>query len=242
MNQAILTGGLSQFKSFVNSLEITLPDNTIYTIDKVVRDRLKSGRFGIDFSEYINIENDEEHKIHYYHHEMLRLGKTSIEVPFVPWSDQLRERLSKSPLLSSNKQTKNPSKFKTIREPRKWKRAKTIKKYGSCRKGNGTAKEDYKDWRMRKRASERMRERLIQQAKDEVRKGIYLDMVEAFHSIIKEQQEQKDKEQQDLRREREQPKGDGGKDEAEELKNLKFKNFKDFMFKTRFAIYPNPMF
>ena len=95
---------------------------------------------------------------------------------------------------------------------------------------------------MRKRASERMRERLIQQAKDEVRKGIYLDMVEAFHSIIKEQQEQKDKEQQDLRREREQPKGEDGKDEAEELKNLKFKNFKDFMFKTRFAIYPNPMF
>lgn len=41
---------------------IELPDETIYVIDKVVRQKAKAGPIGIDNSEFINIEIEEEFK------------------------------------------------------------------------------------------------------------------------------------------------------------------------------------
>lgn len=41
---------------------IELPQETIYLIDKVVRQKAKAGPIGIDNSEFINIEIEEEYK------------------------------------------------------------------------------------------------------------------------------------------------------------------------------------
>jgi hypothetical protein len=41
---------------------IELPQETIYLIDKVVRQKAKAGPIGIDNSEFINIEIEEEVK------------------------------------------------------------------------------------------------------------------------------------------------------------------------------------
>ncbi len=41
---------------------IELPQETIYLIDKVVRQKAKAGPIGIDNSEFINIEIEEEFK------------------------------------------------------------------------------------------------------------------------------------------------------------------------------------
>lgn len=228
-----------------------MPDNTLYTIDKVVRDRLRQGRFGIDFSEFIGIERDEETKVHFYHHEMLRTGKISIEVPYVPVSEQLKDRLAKSPMLPQNVPTYNPSKYSTIRKPKSTKRAKTVAKYGSCRKGKGTAKEEYTDWRMRKRAEDRMREKLVTQAKDEIRKEIFLDMVEAYHNVPLEvrMQSAKNPNIQEVKKPTEESQNQVeskvptfGNEKTSETEPIHYTNFSEFAWKTRHAIYPNPVF
>jgi len=41
---------------------IELPQETIYLIDKVVRQKARAGPIGIDNSEFINIEIEEEYK------------------------------------------------------------------------------------------------------------------------------------------------------------------------------------
>ena len=41
---------------------IELPEETMYLIDKVVRQRAKAGPIGVDNSELINIEMEEEFK------------------------------------------------------------------------------------------------------------------------------------------------------------------------------------
>jgi len=41
---------------------IELPQETMYVIDKVVRQKAKAGPIGIDNSEFINIEIEEEFK------------------------------------------------------------------------------------------------------------------------------------------------------------------------------------
>jgi len=241
VNKEIINGDINNFKEFVKRLDVRVPDNTLYTIDKVVRDRLRKGRFGIDFSEYIGIENEEEHKMHFYHHEMLRLGKTSIEIPYIPISIQLKERLIKSPMLPQNRKKINPSLFKAIRNPKNTKRAKTIAKYGSCRKGNGTAKEEFTDWRMRKRATDRLREKLVDQAKEEIRKTIFLDMIDAYQNIehVKNIQEKNMPTEEAVASKS--PKF-GGEEEKNIIEDANYKNFSDFCYKTRHAIYPNPMF
>lgn len=245
VNKLIISGDVAYFKEFVKKLDVKLPNNTLYTIDKVVRDRLREGRFGIDFSEYINLEKEEEHKYHYYHHDMLTTGKTSIQIPYVPHSVLLSEKLKKSPILPENRQNRNPSRFDTVRRPKTAKRAKTISKYGSCRKGLGTAKEEFSDWRMRKQAVDRLRNKLIDQAKAELRQEIYHDMINAYHVInqavgIDQQSDQKSQA----------PVVDSNK--KEELKpvendvfdarNTNFKDFQDFCRKTNRYIYPNPVF
>ena len=211
-------------------MDVKVPDDTVYTIDKVVRDRLRKGRFGIDFSEYIGIENDEEHKMHFYHHEMLRLGKNSIQIPYIPISEQLQDRLAKSPILPQNRQKVNTSLYKSIREPKKGKRAKTVSKYGSVRKGHGTAKEQFSDWRMRKRASERMRNTLINQAKNEIRRGIFEDIIQFYQSLphqeplAEDQSDQKEEAKVEAA-----PKSPTfGDDEKIQEIHQKYKNFQDF--------------
>lgn len=57
-----MTGNLEEFKEFVKHLNVKVSDDVLYTIDKVVRDRLRKSRYGLDFSEYINLEKDEQHK------------------------------------------------------------------------------------------------------------------------------------------------------------------------------------
>lgn len=57
-----MTGNLEEFKEFVKHLNVKVSDDALYTIDKVVRDRLRKSRYGLDFSEYINLEKDEQHK------------------------------------------------------------------------------------------------------------------------------------------------------------------------------------
>lgn len=57
-----MTGNLEEFKEFVKHLNVKVSDEVLYTIDKVVRDRLRKSRYGLDFSEYINLEKDEQHK------------------------------------------------------------------------------------------------------------------------------------------------------------------------------------
>lgn len=131
MTKEIAKGNIANFEQFVKKLDVKLPNSTMYTIEKVVRDRLRSGRYGKDFSEYLNLESEEEHKLHYYHHEMLRLGKSSIQVPCVPHSILLKEKLDKSPILAENKPKSGPSHFKSVRLPKTKGRAKTVGKYGS---------------------------------------------------------------------------------------------------------------
>ena len=130
-NKAILTGNLSKLKEFVNKLDVKLPESEMYTIDKVVRDRLRESRYGVDFSEYVNLEKEEQHKYHRCHNDMLRLGKSSILVENIPHSILLSEKLAKSPILPHNVTKRNPSRYETIRNPKKEKRAKTVAKYGS---------------------------------------------------------------------------------------------------------------
>ena len=245
VNKAILKGDLKSFEKFVKKLDVQLPNSTLYTIDKVVRDRLREGRFGKDFSEYINLESEEEHKIHYYHQEMLRLGITSIQVPYVPQSEMLSQKLAKSPMLPENRQIKNPSRFKSIRGPKSGKRAKTIAKYGSCRKGNGTMKEDHPEWRMRKRAFDRLKTKLIDQAKDEIRQEILNDMfkvtqiIRPSESNVEEPKEETKEENQP----EEQPRVPTFADEEHiEQPKLHFKNFKEFWYMTTGRVYPNPVF
>lgn len=242
VNKMLLNGNLAAFKQFVNKLDVQVPTSTLYTIDKVVRDRLREGRFGIDFSEYINIEKEEEHKYHYYHHEMLRSGKTSIQIPYVPHSIMLAEKLAKSPILPENRQTRNPSRFKSIRDPKTTKRAKTVGKYGSCRKGKGTAKEEFSDWRMRKQATDRLKNKLIEQAKDEIRKNIYNDMLQVFQMIRGQEPEGENEnvisEQSEEIKEQNSPPTFAEQD----FKEMTFKNFQEFCLKTRKEVYPNPLF
>lgn len=131
VNKEILKGEVKNFEKFVKKLDVKLPNSTLYTIDKVVRDRLREGRYGKDFSEYINLESEEEHKMHYYHHEMLRRGDNAIKVPYVPHSVLLKDKLKKSPILPENKPKNGPSEYKSIRRPKTGQRAKTVGKFGS---------------------------------------------------------------------------------------------------------------
>lgn len=57
-----MTGNFEEFKEFVKHLNVKVSDDVLYTIDKVVRDRLRKSRYGLDFSEYVNLEKDEQHK------------------------------------------------------------------------------------------------------------------------------------------------------------------------------------
>lgn len=240
MKEQILNGNIDKIKEFVSKLDVKIPEDTLYSIDKVVRNRMREGRFGKDFSEYINLESEEEHKYHYYHHEMLRLGKTSIQIPFVPHSILLREKLDKSPILPQNKPRHTPSVYETIRKPKQTKRAKTLAKYGSVQKGKGPIKEDFIDWRMKKRAEERLRNKLIRQAKDEIRQQILNDLLKIAGSMALPQendQSRNDTKENDQPLERESP--TFGKDE---LPKRNFKNFKEFCLMTTGEYYPNPMF
>ena len=232
-------------------MDVIVPTNTLYTIDKVVRDRLRQGRYGIDFSEYINLEREEENKYHYYHNEMLRTGKTSIQIPYVPHSALLAEKLAKSPILPENKPSLGPSEYKTIRGPKTTKRAKTIAKYGSCRKGKGTMKEEFSDWRMRQRANDRLKARLIEQAKQEVRQQVYHDMLQIYQLIrmtdevqgINEEGDNESNQVQESEEKRELNRVPTFADEENlDRKTVDFKNFSDFCWKTKGKVYPNPIF
>lgn len=246
-----MKGDVQKFKEFVNKLDVVVPANTLYTIDKVVRDRLRQGRYGIDFSEYINLEKEEENKYHYYHNEMLRTGKTSIQIPYVPHSVMLAEKLAKSPILPENKPSLGPSEYKSIRGPKTTKRAKTIAKYGSCRKGKGTMKEEFSDWRMRQRANDRLKARLIEQAKQEVRQQIYHDMLQIYQLIrstdaVQEPTEEGEKESTQVQESEEKQELNRVPTFADEdllaRKTMEYKNFSDFCWKTKGKVYPNPIF
>lgn len=54
---------------------IELPEETIYLIDKVVRQRAKAGPIGVDNSELINIEMEEEYKQKNQYFQQLMQGK-----------------------------------------------------------------------------------------------------------------------------------------------------------------------
>lgn len=242
VNKHILKGDLKSLREFVNKIDVQLPNSTLYTIDKAVRDRLREGRYGIDFSEYINLEHEEEHKYHYYHNEMLRLGKRSIQVPFVPHSVLLKEKLAKSPILPENRQTINPSHYKSIREPKKTVRAKTTKKYGSVRKGHGTSKEEYSDWRMRKRATDRLKEKLIENAKNEVRNTLYNDMLRVTQMIRPSDESSQENNQEINEQNNKQQVKNNRSDEDIEEPKMQYRNFQEFCLRTTGAIYPNPVF
>jgi hypothetical protein len=246
VNKKIMKGEIGSFKEFASKIDVQLPNSTLYTIDKAVRDRLRKGRYGVDFSEYINLESEEEHKYHFYHHEMLKSGKTSIQVPFVPHSVLLQDKLVKSPMLQENKQTKSPSIFKSIRGLMKTTQAKATKKYGSVRKGHGTAKEEYADWRMRKRATNRLKDKLIEQAKTEVRNQLYHDMLRVTQMIRPsdantQNDDDHEAEKENQRYERARAYADAD-DESLEQHKLEFVNFRDFCLRTTGKIYPNPVF
>lgn len=53
---------------------IELPRETIYLIDKVVRQKAKAGPIGIDNSEFINLQIEEEYKLKYKHINQLTEG------------------------------------------------------------------------------------------------------------------------------------------------------------------------
>ena len=205
-----------------------------------MRDRLRESRYGIDFSEYVNLEKDEEHKYHRCHHEMLRLGKSSILIENIPHSIILADKLAKSPILSHNIVKRNPSRYEAIRKPKKDKRAKTVAKYGSWRRGMGTAKEDYADWRMRKQAYDRMSQKLISQAKDEIKQKIYYDMLNAFQ-LITMNEESKETPTNNIEKV-ENKKNQQAESAFTPYENVDFRNFSDFCYKTRREIYPNPVF
>ena len=160
---------VEKMKHFIMNYDFKVPADQLYIIDKVVRNRMRKGRYGKDFSEYINLEHEEIHKKHECHQEMLRSGKTSILIPYTPHSILLKEKLDKSPILQHNQPKHAPSMYKTIRDPKNNKRTRTFAKYGSVQNGKGPHQEDYKDWRMKKRAEDRLRQKLIQQAKDDIR-------------------------------------------------------------------------
>jgi len=56
---------------------IQLPPETIYLIDKVVRMKSKRGPIGVDNSEYINLENEEDFKKRYKNLFKLNMGRNS---------------------------------------------------------------------------------------------------------------------------------------------------------------------
>lgn len=231
VNKEIMKGKLRNFQKFVKNLDVKLPNSTLYTIDKVVRDRLREGRYGKDFSEYLNIESEEEHKLHYYHHEMLRLGQTSIQIPCIPHSQLLAEKLSKSPILPENRAKRGPSEYKSIRGPKAKKRARTVAKYGSVMNGRGTTKEDHKDWRMRKRATDRMKNKLIEEAKNEVRNQILQDMVKVSQWLRPSEPElenNEDENQSESQLEGDQIVKNSHGEENLDNPRIEFKNFKEF--------------
>lgn len=57
---------------------IELPEETIYLIDKVVRQRAKAGPIGVDNSELINIEMEEEYKQKNQYFQQLMQGKNIV--------------------------------------------------------------------------------------------------------------------------------------------------------------------
>ena len=236
-NQVILTGNFEEFKEFVKHLNVKVSDDVLYTIDKVVRDRLRKSRYGLDFSEYVNLEKDEQHKYRRWHHEMLRLGKSSILIEHIPHSIALSDKLAKSPMLPHNVSKHHQSKYDTIRKPRSGKRAKTVAKYGSCRNGLATAKEDYAEWRIRQHAYDRMTAKLIEQAKDEVRHKIYVDMLGALQALVSTHELKQSVDAGHSDKHEQQPEAVSSKHQDAE-----YKSFGDFCFKTKREIYPNPVF
>lgn len=244
-NKIILTGNLDYFKEFVKHLNVKVPDNVMYTIDKVVRDRLRQSRYGLDFSEYINLEKDEQHKYRRCHHDMLRLGKSSILVEHIPHSVALADKLAKSPMLPHNVSKTHQSKFDTIRKPRSGKRAKTVAKYGSCRHGHATAQEHYADWRMRKQACDRMTDKLVEQAKDELRQQVYYDMLSAFETLVPSQLRDQPVDVADKPEQQHEPQQQPEQQPEAVLspyRDAEYRDFGDFCFKTKREIYPNPVF
>mmetsp|Transcript_12101 Transcript_12101/g.10712 ORF Transcript_12101/g.10712 Transcript_12101/m.10712 type:complete len:177 (+) Transcript_12101:497-1027(+) len=176
---------------------------------------------------------------------MLRTGATSIQVPYMPQSEMLKQKLGKSPMLPENRQIKNPSKYKSIRGPKGGKRAKTIGKYGSCRKGNGTNKEEFMDFRMRKRAYDRLKLKLIEEAQEEVRQGILNDMFRVTQML--QPTDFQDEVKEDIKggnqtTEPRVPTFAGEEGEGDDKTRIKFKNFQEFCFKTTGSFYPNPVF
>lgn len=58
---------------------IELPQETLYLIDKVVRQRAKAGPIGVDNSELINIEIEDEYRAKNQYLESLVKGKKSLQ-------------------------------------------------------------------------------------------------------------------------------------------------------------------
>ena len=83
-------------------IDFTVPEETQYLIDKVVRRRGQRGRIGIDHSEFIGLEVDQERAPHDYHLQLLVSGNKNQFYDYDEFHQQLYKRLSERKLAQAS--------------------------------------------------------------------------------------------------------------------------------------------
>lgn len=77
-------------------MDIELPEETLYIIDKIVRLRARTGRFGFDHSEVINCESEDINLKHSQHVKALHNGECFVDLPKRSAARRLLEKLENS--------------------------------------------------------------------------------------------------------------------------------------------------
>lgn len=143
-----------------------IPLDRLYMIDKVVRIRAQHGRFGIDHSELLNFEIDQTNKLRDEHMNHL-VYKEEANRKFPPQtktlSTILKERLNIQPeeldiddleigriQLSSEQKEKLGNEYLGMSAEQQ-------------------QKMNYKEWLKHKNAEQRLKQKLVQQAQDDIR-------------------------------------------------------------------------
>ena len=94
---------------------------------------------------------------------------------------------------------------------------------------------------MRKQAYDRMTQKLVSQAKEEIKQKIYYDMLSVFQ-LLTQNEESKESLQNNNEQVDNQKEDKPSESAFAPYTNVEFKDFSDFCYKTRKEIYPNPVF
>jgi hypothetical protein len=142
----------------------TVPGEKMYVIDKVVRMRGLQGRYGVDHSEILNYEFEQANKDRYDHLNQLVYKSASNANLRTESADGDKE--NSKPAL--HKTTASNALFERLTE-------KEIKEMKRVHEDDGTDERaiSFNEWLRRKDAERRMKRRLINDAKKEIRQELF---------------------------------------------------------------------